>query len=67
MDGMTPYWHEFQWRRPRLTWYRTANRHRFKPGLNRYPGVIIGAEIVIGRRAVGVVWGRPGCVVDVSP
>lgn len=40
--------------------------YRFKPGLNRYPGVVIGAGIVVGRRALGVVWGRPGRIVETS-
>jgi hypothetical protein len=63
-NGVPCTWRaEFQWRRPRLTWYRTADRYRFKSALNRYPGIVIGAQIVIGHRALGVLWGRPGRIV----
>lgn len=55
----------FEWRLPpKLVAYRTADRYRLKFILNRYPGVVIGAGVVIGNRAFGVVWGRPGRIIE---
>ncbi|MEW2474628.1 hypothetical protein AB0875_12635 [Micromonospora gifhornensis] len=50
----------FQWARPRVTAYRAADPRTFAVRLNRYPGVVIGAAVQIGRRVFGITWGRPG-------
>lgn len=54
----------FEWRRPRITTYRAADRRRFRAGLNRYPGVVIGAAVQVGTRVLSLTWGAPGRVVD---
>jgi hypothetical protein len=60
MPDETRYRYEFHWRQPRLTVYRAATRHHVRTGLNRYPGVVIGAAVQVGWRVVSLTWGRPG-------
>lgn len=50
----------FEWRRPRLTIYRAGEPKRFAVGLNRYPGVVIGAGVQIAGRCFSLTWGAPG-------
>lgn len=63
MDSPT-YRYAFHWRRPRLTVYRAATRRTVAAGLNRYPGVVIGAYAQFGERVVSLTWGRPGRAID---
>lgn len=58
--------HTFEWRRPAFHAYRTAANRPLGFGLNRYPGIVIGAAVGIRGTSYGVVWGRPGKVVEVS-
>jgi hypothetical protein len=51
---------EFEWRRPTVILYAAADRHLLRVTLNRYPGVVIGIAVHIGRRVLSIVWGRPG-------
>lgn len=60
------YRHTFQWRRPRVVLYWAAKRRAFWVGLNRYPGVVIGAGVQVGQRVVSLVWGRAGAVREES-
>lgn len=55
-----PVRYVFEWRRPRLTRYRAAEYRRFRVGLNRYPGVVIGAAVQIRRTVLSLTWGAPG-------
>ncbi|RAO26492.1 hypothetical protein PSN13_06520 [Micromonospora saelicesensis] len=52
----------FEWRKPRVTAYRAADRRTVTAGLNRYPGIVIGAYIQIRQRVIGITWGAPGAV-----
>lgn len=55
--------HAFAWRVPKVVVYRAADRRRFGVTLNRYPGVVIGVAVQVGRRVVSLVWGRAGGIV----
>lgn len=46
---------DFHW--PRVYRYKVA-APGFRPGWNRYPGVVIGAYLVVGRYAYCVKWGN---------
>jgi len=50
----------FRWKRPKLTRTRPADYRRFDVRLNRYPGVVIGVHVQVGRRGLGLTWGAPG-------
>ena len=52
-----PLGHLRRW--PKVIFYRTATAVRFQPGLNRYPGSVIGAQVRVGYRCLGIVWGTP--------
>lgn len=66
-NGQPYAWrHAFEWRRPAAHVYVAAERRRFSVGLNRYPGVVIGAALQIGRRVLSVVWGRPGRIIEIE-
>lgn len=58
------YRHAFQWRRPTAIVYTAATPHRFHVMLNRYPGVVIGIALQIGRRVLSILWGRPGRMIE---
>lgn len=49
----------FEWRSPRVYRYRVANPG-IRAQLNRYPGCIIGAALVLRHHAYCVLWGAPG-------
>lgn len=54
-----------EWRRPRVYRYMVSEtvRGRWpKAALNRYPGCVIGAAVVVGKHAYCVIWGAPGAV-----
>nr|MDT0658015.1 hypothetical protein [Micromonospora sp. DSM 115978] len=61
-DGRGPFVHRFrfEWRRPALVVCRPAGPARVRVTLNRYPGVVIGLYLHLGRRALSLLWGRPG-------
>jgi hypothetical protein len=61
------YRHAFRWQRPTATVYTAATPRRFHVALNRYPGVVIGIGFQIGRRALSIVWGRPGRAIQLEP
>jgi hypothetical protein len=44
---------------PRFVTYRAAVPRHLAGRFNRYPGVVIGAEVQVRGRCFGVVWGRP--------
>ena len=44
-----------QWHRPQLYRYRAADPG-FRAMWNRYPGVVIGAAVVVGRYAYCIKW-----------
>jgi hypothetical protein len=55
-------WNKMEWHRPCFYRYEvsTVVRRRLpRLGLNRYPGVVIGAALVVGRHAYCVKWGSP--------
>lgn len=55
----------FEWRRPRFVLVRTGVNPAPLFVLNRYPGVVIGFAVRIrGNRALSVLWGRPGRVIE---
>ena len=54
------YRNTFEWRKPKVLIYRTAERRAFAVKLNRYPGVVIGVLFQVGRTALSLLWGRPG-------
>jgi hypothetical protein len=56
----------FRWSRPRVRAYKAAERRRFSVGLNRYPGVVIGVGLQIGRRVLSVTWGSPGRIIEIE-
>jgi hypothetical protein len=58
---------EFEMAWPKLLLYRAADRRLLQVGLNRYPGVIIGAFVHVGWRVLGLTWGRPGVSDDPQP
>jgi len=50
----------FRWKRPKLTRTRPADRRPIAVHLNRYPGVVIGVHVQVGRRGLSLTWGAPG-------
>lgn len=57
-----PYKHELVWRRPTIVRVTAADPHwRFV--LNRYPGVVIGVAVYLGRWRLSLLWARPGRVI----
>lgn len=60
------YRHRFEFRWPTVRVYRPADR-RTRVMLNRYPGVVIGAAVVLGGRCFSLLWGRPGDIYEVDP
>jgi hypothetical protein len=58
------YRHAFEWRRPSANVYTAAERRVFRIGLNRYPGVVIGVGVQVGRRVLSIRWGAPGRVIE---
>lgn len=67
-DGR-PYTYRFAFkpRWPKAVVVRTAVSPAPRFVLNRYPGVVIGFAVRLrGNRALSVLWGRPGRVIEVA-
>lgn len=57
-----PYKFAFEWRRPTIVYVTAADPH-WGLVLNRYPGVVIGVALYLGRWGLSLLWGRPGRVI----
>lgn len=54
-----PIRYAIRWRRPDLTTYRTDGPRTFAARLYRYPGVVTGCAVRVGRRVLSLKWGTP--------
>ena len=53
-----------KWHVPMFYRYKVASPRKVRLALNRYPGIVIGAAIVIGHYAYCVKWGIARAVSD---
>ena len=51
-----------KWHAPMFYRYKVATPRKVRLALNRYPGIVIGAAIVIGHYAYCVKWGKARAV-----
>lgn len=58
--------HDMRWTWPRVNTYPAADAG-WRLVLNRYPGCVIGVAVQLGRRVLGLRWGRPGRAYMVRP